>query len=79
MDGPITGLPDNPSPVPGDGASGLGDINYSLFFSTVKTEKLIWGAGPSLTLPTASDDQLGAGKWNGGVTAVGLLQKNRAA
>ena len=74
VDGPITGLPNNPSPIPGDGASGLGDINYSLFFSPVKTGKLIWGVGPSLTLPTASDDQIGAGKWSGGITAVGLTQ-----
>jgi hypothetical protein len=74
VDGPITGLPGNPSPIPGDGASGLGDINYSLYFSPVEYDKLIWGAGPSLTLPTASDDQLGAGKWSGGVTAVGLAQ-----
>ncbi len=74
VDGPITGLPGNPSPIPGDGASGLGDINYSLFFSPVKVGKLIWGAGPSLTLPTASDDQLGAGKWSGGLTAIGLMQ-----
>jgi hypothetical protein len=25
-------VPGNPNPVPGDGATGLGDINYSLFF-----------------------------------------------
>jgi hypothetical protein len=74
VDGPIAGLPSNPSPVPGDGASGLSDINYSLYFSPVKVGKLIWGVGPSLTLPTASNDQLGAGKWSGGLSAVGLTQ-----
>ncbi|MFC1681572.1 neuromedin U [Pseudomonadota bacterium] len=74
VDGPITGLANNPSPIPGDGASGLGDINYSLFFSPVQYKKLIWGIGPSVSAPTASDDQMGTGKWSGGVTAVGLLQ-----
>ncbi len=72
--GAISGLPSNPSPTPGSGASGLGDINWSLFFSPIKYNKVIWGVGPSLTLPTASDDQLGAGKWSAGLTAVALGQ-----
>jgi hypothetical protein len=71
VDGPIQG-PNNPSPGPGDGASGLGDINYSIYFSPVKYDKVIWGVGPSLNLPTASDDQLGSGKWSAGATAVAL-------
>ncbi len=74
VDGAINGLPGNPNPIPGDGASGLGDINYSLYFSPVESGRVIWGAGPSLTAPTASDDQLGAGKWSGGLSAVGLTQ-----
>jgi hypothetical protein len=74
VDGPITGLPGNPSPIPGDDVTGLGDFNYSLFLSPVKVEKLIWGAGISLSLPIASDDQLGSGKWSTGPTAVILMQ-----
>lgn len=73
VDGPISG-PNNPSPGPGKGASGLGDINYSLYFSPVKYDKVIWGVGPSINLPTASDDQLGSGKWSAGVTGVALTQ-----
>ena len=73
VDGPIPG-PGNPSPGPGGSASGLGDINYSLYFSPVKYDKVIWGVGPSINLPTASDDQLGSGKWSAGVTAVALNQ-----
>jgi len=72
VDGPISGLPGNPSPIPGNGASGLGDINYSLYFSPVKYDKVIWGVGPSINLPTASDDQLGSGKWSAGITGVAL-------
>jgi len=74
VEGPINGLPGNPSPVPGDGASGLGDFNYSAFLSPSKVDKAIWGAGLSLNLPTASDDQLGSGKWSTGPTAVVLFQ-----
>ena len=74
VDGPITGLSNNPSPVPGDGAEGLSDINYSAFMSPAKVGKLIWGVGASLSMPTASDDQLGSGKWSAGPTAVLLTQ-----
>jgi hypothetical protein len=71
VDGAITG-PGNPSPEPGSGASGLGDINYSLYFSPVKYDKVIWGVGPSINLPSASDDQLGSDKWSAGITGVSL-------
>jgi hypothetical protein len=73
VDGAIQGS-NNPSPAPGDGgsASGLGDINYSIFFSPVKVGKVIWGVGPSLNLPTANEDQLGSGKWSAGITGVAL-------
>ena len=74
VDGAIPG-PGNPSPEGGaKSASGLGDINYSIYFSPVKYDKVIWGVGPSLNLPTASDDQLGSGKWSAGITGVALTQ-----
>jgi len=75
VDGAIPG-PENPNPGIGDGggASGFGDINYSLYFSPVKVGKVIWGVGPSINLPTAKADQLGSGKWSGGVTGVALSQ-----
>ena len=74
VDGAIQG-PGNPSPQPDSGsASGLGDINYTLFFSPVKYDKVIWGAGPSLTMKTATNDVLGSGKWSGGLSAVALTQ-----
>jgi hypothetical protein len=74
--GPVAGTPDIPNPIPGNGASGLGDINYSLYFSPVKYDKWIWGIGPSITFPTATDDQLGSDKWSAGPTAVALTQMN---
>lgn len=74
VDGQIPGIPSNPNPAPGDGATGIGDINYSLYFSPVKIGKVIWGVGPSINLPTASNKQLGSEKWSGGATAVALMQ-----
>jgi hypothetical protein len=29
-----------------------------------------WGIGPSITFPSATDDQLGSGKWSAGPTAA---------
>lgn len=72
--GSVTGTPNIPNPEPGDGATGLGDINYSLYFSPVKYGKAIWGIGPSITLPTATDSQLGSKKWSTGPTGVVLFQ-----
>lgn len=62
--------PGNPSPEQGGGASGLGDINYALIFSPVEYDTFIWGIGPSINMPSASDDQLGSGKWSTGVAGV---------
>ena len=73
-DGEITGLPSIPSPVSGNGATGLGDINYSLFVSPAKPKGAIWGIGPSITLPTATDKELGSEKWSAGPTGVVLFQ-----
>ena len=72
--GLVTGTPEIPNPVPGDGATGLGDINYSVFVSPAEPGKVIWGVGPSIMMDTATDDQLGSGKWSAGPTAVVLIQ-----
>jgi hypothetical protein len=75
VDGFIEGTSQIPEGVAtGERKSGLGDINYSLFFSPNKTKPFIWGVGPSITLPTANEDQLGSGKWSAGPTGVILVQ-----
>jgi hypothetical protein len=62
-----------PEPVSGvHGASGLGDINLSLFLSPAKAGHVIWGAGPIVSFPTASNDILGTKKVSVGPTVVGL-------
>jgi len=72
--GEVAGTPGIPNPIDGDGATGLGDINYSLFLSPAKSETAIWGIGPSITLPTATDKELGSEKWSIGPTGVVLFQ-----
>jgi hypothetical protein len=62
---------------PGTGSQfGLGDATVSLFFAPRPTPGgLIWGAGPILLLPTATDSLLGAKKWGAGPTAVALTMR----
>jgi hypothetical protein len=76
--GGVPGLANNPGigdPGKTSRTSGLGDINYSLFFNPLETKgSVIWGVGGSVTMPTASDDRLGSGKWSVGPTAVALTQ-----
>jgi len=65
-----------PSLAPGiDHAFGLGDINPTLFFSPVGSEKFIWGVGPTFTFPTASNRLLGSGKYSAGPSAVALTMQ----
>ena len=67
---PIAQVPDLAPGV--NGASGLGDVQTSLFFSPAKVGKVIWGAGPVISLPTATEDILGTKKLSIGPTAVVL-------
>jgi hypothetical protein len=63
---------------PGSGSEfGLGDTVQSVFFSPKEptASGWIWGAGPVLLLPTASDGQLGGDKWGLGPTGVALKQQ----
>jgi hypothetical protein len=59
-----------------DGGSsefGLGDITQSLFFSPAASDP-IWAVGPAFLIPTATDAQLGSGKWGIGPTGLVLEQ-----
>jgi hypothetical protein len=52
----IVPIINQPSPAAGiPSASGLGDINASLFFSPANSSKLLWGVGPTMTFPTETD------------------------
>jgi hypothetical protein len=65
-----------PSLAPGAGtATGLGDINPTFFLSPGKPGDVIWGVGPTFTLPTATDRLLGNGVWSMGPAAVALTMQ----
>jgi hypothetical protein len=75
MDLPSTsgGIPEVPGQTVGaSGQSGLGDVNFTTFFSPADSSKITWGVGPSISAPTASSDQLGSGKWSAGPSIVAL-------
>jgi len=59
---------------PQQGTFGLNDINPSFFLSPANPGKLIWGAGPTFLIPTATDNALGTGKFSVGPSAVALVQ-----
>jgi hypothetical protein len=59
------------SPTEG-GEFGLGNIQPSFFLSPSEPGKIIWGVGPVLWLPTATDKVLGVNKWGAGPSAVAL-------
>lgn len=55
-----------------DRTNGIGDTSFTAFLSPGKPGKIIWGIGPALLFPTATDDRLGADKWGAGPSAVVL-------
>ena len=54
-----------------DSVWGLSDTLQSLFLSPAEPGPagLIWGLGPALLFPTATDERLGSEKWGAGPTA----------
>jgi hypothetical protein len=60
-----------PAPAPGGtGANGLGDTQFAAFVSPARSGRLVWGIGPVLQIPSASNDALGQGKWGLGPAAA---------
>lgn len=67
---PVIQVPDL---APGlNGQTGLGDVNVSLFLSPAKAGAVIWGAGPIVSFPTATEDILGTKKLSVGPSVVAL-------
>ena len=51
--------------------TGLGDLNlFDLFL--FKEGGIEFGVGPQITLPTASKDATGTGKWQGGAAVIAI-------
>jgi len=73
---PIISQPTVSQPV-NQGAFGFGDLNPTFFLSPAQPGKLIWGAGPTFMLPTATNPMLGQGKWSIGPSFVALAQPGK--
>jgi hypothetical protein len=56
--------------------NGLGDIVYTAFLSPAEGS-IIWGLGPVLSLPTATNDLLGSMKFSAGPSLVVLAQPDK--
>jgi hypothetical protein len=72
---PIVDNPDNiMSPDSSGRTFGIGDTTFTAFFTpkTPGESGWLWGAGPILYLPTATDDSLGTKKWGAGPAFVAL-------
>ena len=54
---------------------GLSNIQPQFYLSPTHPGKFIWGVGPQLWLPTATDSSLGINKWGGGPALVGLVHQ----
>jgi hypothetical protein len=69
----IVPLISQPETVPGtERTFGLGDTTFTAFFSPRDSGKLLWGAGPAVVLPTATDGVLGSDRWAAGPSLVAL-------
>lgn len=59
----------------GDRKTGLGDTTFTAFLAPRDFGKMIWGAGPVILLPTATDDRLGSDQWGLGPSFVALTMR----
>jgi hypothetical protein len=56
------------------GYTGLGDTVATVFLTPAHTRRVVWGVGPSLLIPTATDTSTGAGKWGLGPSFAVVAQ-----
>ena len=71
---PIVTVPD--FSATGGCITGLGDINFNLFFSPTES-KIIWGVGPIFNLPTVTDPALGAKEFGLGPSIIVVQMKGK--
>jgi hypothetical protein len=64
-------IPLTSKPASGGGrTNGLGDIDLQTFIAPWRKRPVVWGVGPSIYFPTATDESLGSGKWSIGPVAA---------
>jgi len=72
----VTPIASIPRVAPTQGSKfGIGNLEPEFYFSPTHVGEVIWGVGPKLWLPTATDKALGLDKWGAGPTAVVLSIK----
>ena len=64
----------NGAAAPGNNEWGVADTSMTGFFTPKKTGEsgIVWGVGPTVLLPTATNDSMGVAEWGAGVSAVVL-------
>lgn len=69
----IISLADAPSGTPAfpgdpdiEHAAGLSDLLHASFYTPNRSGNFVWGLGAMVSIPTATDDSLGSGKWAAG-------------
>lgn len=55
---------------------GLGDLNLFAIYSLPASEANQFGIGPAISVPTATSDMTGAGKWQAGLSALAFFAKS---
>jgi len=74
----IVPVVDQPELVPGSGDQfGLGDISSTFFLMPRSSRFAIFGIGPTVSFPTATDEALGTRKWGVGPAAVAVIMPGR--
>ncbi|MEZ5198832.1 MAG: hypothetical protein R2764_21385 [Bacteroidales bacterium] len=53
--------------------NGLGDLNAFVSYNFISKPNATVGIGPNITMPTATEDLLGTGKWQGGFAFVAFV------
>jgi hypothetical protein len=67
---PVFPLVTAPDLLGGGHETGLGDIQLFTMLGPDRTDGWVWGAGATFKFPTATDDLLGAEKWQAGPAAM---------
>jgi hypothetical protein len=60
-----------------DGVWGILDLNWTTYLTPKPKGDFSWGIGPSVTLPIASDNRLGSGKFSLGLSGVFVWQPKK--
>ena len=68
-------LPVLSQPTAAGNQNGIGDLNPSFFFVPKPRGAWTLGFGPTLLLPTATDQSLGSGQWGAGPAGVAVYTK----